>query len=587
MPGMRPAMRILAVLLAATAACSGSPAATETAVPAQPPPPAAAPPRKVTLAVIGTSDLHGHIEKLPYLAGHIANLRAAREVDEIVLVDGGDMFQGTLESNLNEGAAVIEAYNHIGYAAAAIGNHEFDFGPAGERPVPADDKDDPRGALKARAAEARFPLLGANLLDGDRPVSWPNVAPSVLVERAGVRIGIIGVTTESTPRTTSALNFVGLSVAPLAATIAAEAAALRQRGARVVLVAAHAGGVCRELDDPARLDSCRPDEEIFQVARALPAGAVDVIVGGHTHQAVAHDVAGIAIVQSYANGAAFGRVDLVIDPAGGAIERRIHPPHFVCGEDPVRRAGAGRDMATEERPCQPDEYAGRAVAPDDRLAALLERHVAAAREVKSRELGVVLDSAVRRSYREESALGNLFADLMRAARPGADVAITNGGGLRADLPAGPLTYGALYQAMPFDNRFAKVKLTGEQLGRIIAANMKSGGGIFSLSGMRAQVRCRGSEIEVTLRRASGARVRDSDRLVLVTSDFLAAGGDGMLADAGLAESAIRFESGANIRDAMAEALRARGGRISGDDRRLRDPDRPRVALPGPRPVQCP
>src|SRR5678815_334445 len=87
----------------------------------------------VTISIVGTNDLHGHIEALPRLGGYLANLRRerARTGGGVVLVDAGDMFQGTLESNLNEGAAVVRAYNALKYDAAAIGNHDFDFGPVG------------------------------------------------------------------------------------------------------------------------------------------------------------------------------------------------------------------------------------------------------------------------------------------------------------------------------------------------------------------------------------------------------------------------------------------------------------------------
>ena len=95
-----------------------------------------------------------------------------------MLVDAGDMFQGTLESNMTEGAAVVRAYNALGYDAVAVGNHEFDFGPVGPAPSPRAPGDDPRGALKARAAEAHFPFLAANLVDDatGAPPAWPNVA---------------------------------------------------------------------------------------------------------------------------------------------------------------------------------------------------------------------------------------------------------------------------------------------------------------------------------------------------------------------------------------------------------------------------
>src|SRR5215510_1840375 len=157
----------------------------------------------LTISVVGTNDLHGGIAArdgkggLALFAGYLANVRKARAADggAVLLVDAGDMFQGSLESNLAEGAPVVEAYNALGYDAVAVGNHDFDYGPAGPASVPRSPADDPFGALKARAAEARYPFLAANVLDAatGRPVSWPNVRPTAMVEKAGVKIGIVGV----------------------------------------------------------------------------------------------------------------------------------------------------------------------------------------------------------------------------------------------------------------------------------------------------------------------------------------------------------------------------------------------------------
>ena len=170
------------------------------------------------------------------LGGYVANLRRqASDGGAVLLIDGGDMFQGTLESNLTEGSAVVAAYNALGYAAAAIGNHEFDFGPVGPASTQQRPDDDPRGALKARAAQASFPFLAANLIDvaTGRPVAFQNVKPSTVVSAAGVRVGIVGVMTTRTQFTTIAANFRGLRVAPLAEAIEAEARRLRAGGATV------------------------------------------------------------------------------------------------------------------------------------------------------------------------------------------------------------------------------------------------------------------------------------------------------------------------------------------------------------------
>ena len=582
------AVRLLLAALLISAGCSGAPAPAGPGGPGNPGGGNAAAaetePRRTTITVVGTSDLHGHISMLPYLGGSLANLKQAGTADALVLLDAGDMFQGTLESNLNEGASVIAAYNLLGYTAVAVGNHEYDFGPAGEAVVAAGPDEDPRGALKQRAAEARFPMLTANVLDeatGER-VSWPNLHPSVVVERAGVTIGIIGITTIDTPRTTLSRNFVGLTMAPLVASVAEQAAALRARGAHLVLVTAHAGGRCKSFGDPDDLSSCEPDQEIFQVAAALPEGSVDAIVAGHTHQAVAHEVSGIPIVQSYAKGIAFGRIDLVLDEERRVVERRIHPPRFLCGE---RREPP--DFEGGEQ-CDAGEYEGRPVEPDPGLAELAERYRASARAVRQRKLGVQVAYPVLRGHTTESPLGNLFADLMRAAWKGADVAITNGGGLRADLPAGELTYGALYEVMPFDNRFATVKLTGAQLSRLLARNLAGSHGVFSVSGVRVVARCQRGELVVKLTRDDGKRrIRDRERLTLVTSDFLASGGDGMLADLDLAPGAVVLhDGGPTIRDEVAAVLARRKGPLRGDDPHLFHPSAPRLDYPGKRPVRC-
>ncbi len=192
-------------------------------------PSATAPPGLVTISIVGTNDLHGGVLEregrggLALLGGYLKQLRdvRARDGGAVLALDAGDMFQGTLESNLTEGASVVAAYNALGYTAAAVGNHEFDFGPVGPASTPRSAADDPRGALKARAAEAAFPFLAANLIDTTtgQPVAWRNVQPTTVVRAAGINVGIIGLMTREALSATIAANVGGLSVAPLAETI--------------------------------------------------------------------------------------------------------------------------------------------------------------------------------------------------------------------------------------------------------------------------------------------------------------------------------------------------------------------------------
>ncbi len=305
----------------------------------------------MTITVLGTNDLHGAVLAkngkggLALFASYVASVRKARAADGggVLLVDAGDMFQGTVVSNLSEGAVVIAAYDAIGYDAAAIGNHEFDFGPVGDAVVAKNAGDDSFGALRARAGEATFPLLAANTIDGatGQPIAWANVKPSVMVEKARVKIGVIGVATEAALRTTMAANVKTLRMAPVADTIVAQAAALRKQGAQVVVVAAHAGGKCKDLKDASDVASCDPDQEIMDVAAKLPAGTVDVIVGGHTHAGMAQVVNGVPIVEAFASGKAFARVDLTVDPPNRQVAAKIPPP-----EDLVARPSAKRAQIT-------------------------------------------------------------------------------------------------------------------------------------------------------------------------------------------------------------------------------------------------
>ena len=552
----------------------------------------------VTISLIATSDLHGGVlprgERggLALLGGYVRNIRAARVQDGggVLLVDSGDMFQGTLESNLNEGAAVVAAYNALGYAAAAIGNHEFDYGPVGPDETSHKPGEDPRGALKARAASARFPFLAANTVDDAtrQPVAWLNVKPSTIVDVRGVKIGLIGVTTPDTPALTIGANVIGLTFAPLVPAITREATALRARGATVVIVLAHAGGRCTKLDDPENLSSCDQMAEIVQVARQLPAGLVDVIAAGHTHQAIAHEVSGIAIVEAYATGRSFSRVDLTVNRATRTIAgKRIFAPQDLCGrEDPgthtcdpaAPRAAALVQARYENRPVRSDATVVAAIAPAVRRALA----------VKNQPIGVSLEMPFTRGDQQtETAIADLVADGTLASTPGADVAISNGGSLRTDLPAGPLTYGSIYELYPFDNRIVTLRLSGDQLTRIIAYNLERKVAPFELlpiAGFKVDGRCDGNMLRVTLTRSSGVPIRADDRLTVATSDFIAGGGDGIVAPAGALGEIKAAEGVPLLRESLVTWLRRRGGRLN--ENQFVSADHRRWSYPGSRPVVC-
>lgn len=521
--------------------------------------------RRRVVTVVATNDIHGHLERLPDFGGYVRILRRLREHDGgVLLIDAGDMWQGTIASNMDEGATGVAAFNALGYDAVTIGNHEFDYGPVGERATPGDEDDDPFGALKARASEAEFPFLAANirLAAGGSP-DWPNVVPSALVERGGVKVGMIGVTTEDTLSTTIAANVRTLAIAPLAETIATEARALREQGAQLVVVLAHAGGECDE-DEPTQCAG-----EIMDVVQELPRGLVDMVAAGHTHKRVIAEVQGVAVVETGALATGFGRVDFVFEE-GALVDRIVHPIRDVC--------------ATPERglsDCEPGQYLEANVTPDPRVLTAVMPALERARARIAEPLGETRATAeVTRDYRAESALGNLLADEMVAVHPDVDVALLNAGGVRANVPAGPMTYGALYEAFPFDNLFATVRLTGAQLKAIVAENLRGSGGILIGSGFTVQATCRGTELQVTLRDRRGRPISDRRTLTLLTSDYLAT----TPAFEGVDRSAIAIEDGEPVREQIADHLRNAGGEL--DPASFFDPAHPRWELPSARPISC-
>ena len=464
------------------------------------------------------------------------------------------------------------------------GNHDFEYGAVDvwSNTAPPGGAD-LLGALKARAAQARFPFLAANLIDSatGRPVDWPNVRPSVMVEAAGIRVGIVGVMTLDALSMTLAANVRGLAVTPLAEAIVREATALRAAGAQVVIVASHAGGVCETFDDPADAKACYPTTEMFEVAGRLPRGLVDAIVAGHTHSAVAHLAHGIPMVQAHYWGQAFSRVDLTVDTRTGAVVgSRIFPPHDVCARhapDAARCVPASSPASVEAT------YEGRPVAASQAVTAAMAPALQRVADLRARPLGVSLDGEVPRGAGDvESPLGNLFADAMRDVQPGTDAALgyaAGPGGLRVGLPVGPITQGAVYDAFPFDNRVVRLTVTGADLEQMLTSQLRRPrfrSRSLGVSGLQVVVDCVNEQLEVEVRRPTGEPLGATDRLVVATTDFMAArlGTDARDPEAGRARVPPGTYSDAPlVREVAARWISAQGGTLHAG--RFADPAHPR------------
>ena len=453
-------------------------------------------PRGRTLRIITTNDFHGAFEPradssgvrrggAAYMAPVIARARAEcipANGCESVLLDGGDMFQGTAPSNRTYGATVVELFNRLGYAAAALGNHEWDWG---------------RDSLRARMRQARYPILGANIRFADgRDVEW--IPDDTLLAVGSMRVGVIGLATVETPRVTLALNVADLRFAPLAPVVNERARALRARGADAVVVLAHSGAFCQGGGQEAMCNG-----EIIDLARGI-SERVDAIVAGHIHSAVTAHVNGIPIVQARSHGRTVGVIDV---PLGG-------------GDALI----ALRDVRTDS------------IAPDAGIDSLVTRVVAAVHAEMGRPIGQIAEP-LRRSG-QQYALGNVIADAQRAAGR-ADVAVMNNGGIRADLQAGQATYGSLFEIQPFGNTLYRLTVRGRDLRayleRLVGRDALNAH-VSGVSVVYAPARQAGARI-VRATMSDGRPLRDDATYTLVLSNFLLAGGDGL----GLSSEAIKTE----------------------------------------------
>ncbi|MDF1562652.1 MAG: bifunctional UDP-sugar hydrolase/5'-nucleotidase [Deltaproteobacteria bacterium] len=513
---------LLAGLLAALAA---GPVACKTT------PDAPAAPQRLT--VVGISDFHGALEPVllrsaggrevpvggaALMSAYLERIRE-RAPGPVLLLDAGDMYQGTLASGMAEGAPVISLYDHLGVAAAALGNHEFDFGPVGPDGVVREEGQDPRGALRARIEEAGFPFLAANLRaeGGGDEVPEPFQA-SHLVEVGEWQVGIVGLASINTASTTVARNLVGLTFVDPVPVAVAEARRLRAAGADLVIVLLHDGSYCSPALGEG-LEGCA-EGELLRLQAGLPEGLVDLILGAHTHGLVARRVGNRALLQGAARGQFLSWAELA--PGQPPV---VHAPVQLCGATvPGAEGPTCEKKAVQASEVEPEAatFLGAPLLPDPEVAALVAPALEQARVLEARPLGVSLAAPFTRAYGEESALGNLVADAFRAAVEGAQIGLTNGGGLRADLPAGEMRWGHVFQALPFDNHLAVLKLEGAQLRRLVQHGIDSGHGALSYSGLSLEAR----GCELLSIRIGEAPLDDAATYTLVTNDYLSGGGSG-------------------------------------------------------------
>lgn len=420
-------------------------------------------PKDLCITLLGTNDIHGTVESrihgepprsvreggLPLLGTYIDDVRATSK-HGVLLLDAGDMYRGSFASDRFEGKPTIDAMNTIGYDAGVLGNHEFDFG-SGEA------GDDKLSVVKARVADAKFPILTANVFDkatGKR-IDWPNTQASLLKRIGEMNIGIIGLSTVDTPATTFASNVAALEFKDPAPIVQAEAAELRKRGAHLVVLVGHVGTECPTAE------SCDPDSELVKLLNALPRGTVDAAVAGHTHRDVTSWINGVPVIESSSYGRKLGRIDLCAKAEGGIDPEhsKINEPTRLC--ETAWTDNSCEEPADEKQTAHPVELSGKPVVGKAEVTEAIAPYLEKIVELKGSSVGIKLPKRMPKHGKIDSAGAYLAQGLAQLG--GTPYAVQNAGGVRNDLPAGELTFAAIYDTAPFGNHIAVMSLTCDQL----------------------------------------------------------------------------------------------------------------------------
>jgi 5'-nucleotidase/UDP-sugar diphosphatase len=472
-------------------------------------------PELVTVSVVSTNDFHGALVGrvhswshgdvaggAEWLAGYI-NIVREENPGGVLFLDAGDMMQGTLISNYFDGASTIDAFNAMGLAAMAVGNDEFDWG---------------LDVLMDRMEQAEFPFLAANIFypraqgaSGtyrhiDRP-DW--ATPYTVVERQGVEIGIIGFANPETPSITNPLNVQGLAFAEHTKYVRKLAVDLREEGVDLITVLAHVGGYWPDFE-----------EGIAQLAQGLSPDQVDLIVSGHTHGRIDDVVCGIPVVHAYSSGTAFSRVDFTVDKRTGEVVS------YNMNSYPITTYQTYYGGPASYRRWDTGVY--QTVVPDPEVEAIVDYYEALIATVQNEVIGETT-TAITRHYRYESAMGDWVTDIMRAYDPGIDFALTNSGGLRADIDAGPITFGEVFEALPFDNTQVIVELDGNEVRQVLEEGITGDHGVIQVSGLQFtfdyDLPVGGRIMGDVIDSSTGLPLNPAATHYVAVNDFMAGGGD--------------------------------------------------------------
>lgn len=426
-----------------------------------------------SLLILHTNDLHGRGEVFGKLATLVNQYRDSDH--QVLLLDAGDTFHGIPFATVPQGASMVSLMNAVGYDAMTAGNHDFNYG---------------QDRLVALDGLTDFPILAANVYkaDGSRLLD-----AYTLVEMDGFTVGIFGLATPETLFKTHPNNVTGLTFAnPVS-----EAAAIVEELSEVadVIIAIGHLGIDEETEYSAR-----------SVAVATEVDGLHVFIDGHSHDLLEDGMmAGDTLIVSAGyHGSHMGIVELSI--VDGQVTEKMAGVIAVSG-----------DEALEE---------------DAQVAEIYTLQQAELEEMLAVPLGttaVKLEGERDFVRTGETNLGNLIADVLKDAS-GADIAFTNGGGIRASIKAGVITRGDVVTAFPFGNNIEVKEVTGAVVKEILEhgtrAYPEASGGFPHVAGMSYQIdlsRSVGDRVVNLM--VNGEPINLEGSYQLATNDFLAAGGD--------------------------------------------------------------
>jgi 5'-nucleotidase len=433
---------------------------------------------EVLISIVHTNDTHARVEAGSYdgmgldkVATIVNNVKAANP--NTLVLDAGDALHGQTIATLVEGESIIKIFNEIGYDAMTAGNHDFNYG---------------KERLLELADMANFPILGANVYKAN----YENFLPEyVIKEVGGVKVGIFGLATPETkfkshPKNTEGLEFFDSVI------IGKLMVAKLQDEADVIVALSHLG-----LDQSST-------ERSDLIAEYVD--GIDLIVDGHSHTVLEEGmmVGDTMIVQAGEYDKNVGRVDILVK--NGKVSSMT------------------AKLITKEE--------GEALEADPGVVAIVEEIKEANDLITEEIIGsteIKLEGAREFVRTGETNLGNLITDSM-VEFTGADVALTNGGGIRDSIQIGDITVGDVITVLPFGNYVVTIDVTGAELVEALEHGLQAYpetlGAFPHIAGMNVvfdpsqEVGSR--VVEVTV---GGEELDMEATYSLATNDFLAAGGD--------------------------------------------------------------